>query len=104
MSENNNVDQSRNLASKIGIYHTICPRSNDPFFIVTYYIKWATTSWTHSSKADINARSIVFVYSCYKVIKLVDIKRWINFDQNKYTENILSMSFNNKVLQNTTCL
>ena len=23
--------------------HTICPRSIDQFFIVTYYIKWVTT-------------------------------------------------------------
>ena len=25
---------------------TVCPRSSDPFCIVTYYIKWVTTSWT----------------------------------------------------------
>ena len=24
---------------------TTCPRSNDPFYIVACYIKWATTSW-----------------------------------------------------------
>ena len=29
---------------------TICPGSSDPFYIVTYYIKWVTTSWTHSIK------------------------------------------------------
>ena len=27
---------------------TVCPRSSDPFYIVTYYIKWVTTSWTQS--------------------------------------------------------
>ena len=27
---------------------TACPRSNDPFFIVTYYIKWVKTSLTGS--------------------------------------------------------
>ena len=27
---------------------TICPRSSDPFYIVSYYIKWVTTSWTYS--------------------------------------------------------
>ena len=27
---------------------TICPRSSDPSYIVTYHIKWVTTSWTHS--------------------------------------------------------
>ena len=30
------------------IEHIVCPRINDPFYIVTYYIKWVTTSWTHS--------------------------------------------------------
>ena len=28
---------------------TICPGSSDPFFIVSYYTKWVTTSWTHSN-------------------------------------------------------
>ena len=27
--------------------HTVCPGSSDPFYIVTYYIKWDTTSWTY---------------------------------------------------------
>ena len=27
---------------------TVCPRSSDQFYVVTYYIKWVTTSWTHS--------------------------------------------------------
>ena len=26
--------------------YTVCSRSSDPFCIVTYYIKWVTTSWT----------------------------------------------------------
>ena len=25
---------------------TICPRSSYPFYIVLYYIKWVTNSWT----------------------------------------------------------
>ena len=29
-----------------GIYTTVCPRSSGPFYVVTYYIKWVTTSWT----------------------------------------------------------
>ena len=28
--------------------YTVCPRSSDPFYIVIYYIKWATSPWTHS--------------------------------------------------------
>ena len=27
---------------------TVCPKSSGPFHIVTYYIKWVTTSSTHS--------------------------------------------------------
>ena len=29
--------------------YTVCPGSSDPFHIVKYYLKWVTTSWTHSS-------------------------------------------------------
>ena len=25
----------------------MCPGSSDPFYVVTYYIKWVTTSWTY---------------------------------------------------------
>ena len=28
---------------------TVCPASSDPFYIIPYYIKWVTTSWTHST-------------------------------------------------------
>ena len=28
-------------------YVAVCPRSSDPFYIVSYYIKCVTTSWTH---------------------------------------------------------
>ena len=27
---------------------TVCPRSSDPFNVVTYFIIWFTTSWTNS--------------------------------------------------------
>ena len=27
--------------------YTVCPRSSDPFYVVTYYINWVTTSWTY---------------------------------------------------------
>ena len=30
------------------IHQTVCPRSIDPFYIVSYFIKWVTTSWTCS--------------------------------------------------------
>ena len=33
------------------IFHdtTICPGSRDTFYIVSYYIKWVTISWTHGT-------------------------------------------------------
>ena len=31
---------------------TICPRSSDPIYIVTYYIDWVTPSLTHSNYLD----------------------------------------------------
>ena len=27
---------------------TVCPRSSDPFYVVTYYINWVTTSWKYT--------------------------------------------------------
>ena len=32
----------------IFISNTECPRSRDPFYIASYYIKWVPTSWTYS--------------------------------------------------------
>ena len=31
------------------LMHTVCLRSSDLFYIVSYYIKLVTTSWTHST-------------------------------------------------------
>ena len=28
---------------------TVCPKSLNPFYLVTYYIEWGKTSWTHST-------------------------------------------------------
>ena len=39
--------KEKDLILNIYVY-TICPGSSDPFYIVPYYIKWVTTSWTHS--------------------------------------------------------
>ena len=35
-------------ASKLA-YNTVCPGSSDPFYMVSYYIKLVTTSWTYSN-------------------------------------------------------
>ena len=31
------------------LHYAVCPRSSDPFYTVTYYIKCVTTSWTYST-------------------------------------------------------
>ena len=36
----------------ITITHTVCPRSSDPLYLVSYYIKWVTTSWTYGRWVD----------------------------------------------------
>ena len=33
----------------INLWHTVCPRSSYPFYVVSYYINGFTTSWTHSN-------------------------------------------------------
>ena len=37
---------------------TLCPKSSDPFYIVTYYIKWVTTHWTDGTVAEGSARKV----------------------------------------------
>ena len=39
--------------------YTVCPRSSDSFYVVTYYIKWVTTSWTYSSNKYIDVVSLI---------------------------------------------
>ena len=56
--------------------YTVCPRSKDPFYVVTYYIKWITTSWTHSTKAffdDLKVNKEIKLFSrqsrsCYAIL------------------------------------
>ena len=37
------------VSAESDINTTVCPGCSDPFYIVSYYIKWVTTSWTHSN-------------------------------------------------------
>ena len=38
----------RNIVTRL-MGHTACSRSSYPFYIVTYYVKWITTSCTYST-------------------------------------------------------
>ena len=41
-----------------GLY-TVCPKSSDPFYMISYYIKWVTTSWTYSMRHHVgNVKSL----------------------------------------------
>ena len=48
----NNIHKKNNskyiLMVNLKIFATVFPKSSDPFYIVGYYIKWVTSSWTHS--------------------------------------------------------
>ena len=62
---------------------TVCPRNSDPFYIVTYYIKGVTTSWTHSNirvlaanwyirlTCKVSSYYTLFIISCYSISRLV---------------------------------
>ena len=41
---------SKMLSGLKCIEYTVYTGSSDPFYIVTYYIKWVTTSWTYSTR------------------------------------------------------
>ena len=46
--------QIRNKYANFGekLRTTVCSRSSDPIYIVSYYIKWDTTFWTHSIRIE----------------------------------------------------
>ena len=50
---------SKNSVSIYGC--TVCPRSSDQFYIVTYYINWVATSWTNGS-IDTSLLPVSFIY------------------------------------------
>ena len=52
----------------------ICPRNSDPFNIVTYYIKWGTTSWTHSTMNTHAFTVHVLIWSCFLQRTLINIR------------------------------
>ena len=44
----------------------MCPRSSDPLYIVSYYIKRVSTSWTHSKYSDFD---LVWDKHCIKKLQ-----------------------------------
>ena len=48
-------------SKKIRLSFTLCPVTSDPFYIVSYYIKWVTTSWRIPS-AYTSLYTIIYFY------------------------------------------
>ena len=44
------IDKLENTVQRNQVSTTVCTRSLDPIYLVTYYIKWVKTSWTDSNK------------------------------------------------------
>ena len=52
--------------------HTVCPRGSNPFYVVSYYIKWVTTSRTYSNLILVkpSIRILIFETSEYGYLSL----------------------------------
>ena len=94
--------------------YTICPRSSDPFYIVPYYIKEVTTSWTKSNcviHLFLYERSCVCVLCVGKCIIIVHIslidrvKRNIFFPFSIWLSLFLSLFLSLSLsISNSVCL
>ena len=47
--------------------YTGCPRSSDPFRIVSYYKKWGTTSWTYSTFTH-DTEIVIVISNQYNIV------------------------------------
>ena len=52
----------------LNIFSTAFPRNSDPFYIVSTYMKWVTTSWTYRMYAK--ASGDIFVISLCSMMRL----------------------------------
>ena len=52
------------LLSEKSTFCTICPGSSGPFYIVTYFIKWVSTSWTHRNLVGLISTRL----KCFKAV------------------------------------
>ena len=80
------------LAASVGTkrFDTICPKSSDPFYIVTYYIKWVTTSWTHSMyrfSSSIVLYAGIYILQNTMVLWMADRKNMKKEDGGKKEKN-----------------
>ena len=57
--------------------YTVCPRSSDPFSIVTYYKKWVPTSRTDGNNVHTYFSLITFFNPSLKYNYLFHILYWV---------------------------
>ena len=50
------------------LFYTVCPISSDPFYIVSYYMKWVTTSWTYSHSERKSNSSVLRALASERII------------------------------------
>ena len=50
---------------------TACPGSSHPFYVVTYYIKWVSTAWAHSTSEQNQGASLSCLYIKKKSTKKI---------------------------------
>ena len=83
---------------------TICPGSSDLFYIVSYYINWVTTSWTHRISYIIN-KLLKFWHRIYCVSKEYsypfNITYYIKWVTSSWTHSILHIWFSSSSDYNT---
>ena len=88
--------KSNTLKYVYTVLHTVCPRSSDPFYIVTYYIKLVITSWTDNSSNHVltysECRYIIWKFDLLHSSKVCDayLKRSVYF---QYAD-LVSLMFN----------
>ena len=59
---------------------TVCPRSSYPFYLVTYYIKRVTTSWTYSIVNWAITPKKVWYLSLFVLIIRINQTQWLSAD------------------------
>ena len=69
----------------LSLSDTVCPRSSDQFYIVTYYIRWDTTSWTYSIFHNV----IDSVYRSYLLVIRIFIEKLIGKTNVMPTESFI---------------
>ena len=73
----------------------VCPRSSDPFYIVSYYVKCVTTSWSYSISS--NRCECMKVVICPNMIQVFTKYEKGSHLKNKFLVSMLGSGLNTKI-------